>query len=499
MFVLLFTLPTGGVSAQGADNSSYNGVETYPYDNNMLTLGQSFTKGWELKNSGTTTWDTANYTFELIEGSPAMGSTIVSLPKNVAPGETVLINVPMVAPLTAGLYKNRYQLKHNGVPFGSRPYVLIQVGNQLVPTPANANQLQPTAAANPNTITYITQSGISVVGTVAPNGVYVVNQANGGPAQRSRIEQQCKTTGIWWWAKTECSNVAITIDLPATPVNEEPKSLNGTQGTLYSFAAGFGVMTMSYPTYVSSAASSTLPSAINSAAIAAGASAAAPYVLVGILVCGPLILMYFSPATTYNGPSPISSTSAGNYEIDTTRFTNSIESLSTTALTSAQWSTDIDTVFSPRYLESTKHAESAGVIAAIYSMAQGKNLKSRGDKCNYNCNGSIQLWGGINTDGTGSVAILYIASTKVAFLVLKGTLYSATNGAIISDSMIKLGNGQYIDPTQSIWAAAFILGKGLGKSYDPMKALDVGEGMAAWQYKQAQYKLYIPLTQITLP
>lgn len=307
MFVLLFTLPTGGVSAQGADNSSYNGVETYPYDNDTLTLGQSFTKGWELKNSGTTTWDTANYTFELIEGTPAMGSAVVSLPKNVAPGETVLINVPMVAPLTAGLYKNRYQLKHNGVAFGSRPYVLIQVGTKLVPTPANANQLQPTAAANPNTITYITQSGISVVGTVAPNGVYVVNQANGGPAQRSRIEQQCKTTGYWWWAKTECSNVAITIDLPATPVNEEPKSLNGTQGTLYSFAAGFGVMTMSYPTYVSSAASSTLPSAINSAAIAAGASAAAPYVLVGILVCGPLILMYFSPATTYNGPSPIAS------------------------------------------------------------------------------------------------------------------------------------------------------------------------------------------------
>jgi len=79
--------------------------ENYP-DNSILKPGEAFTKTWEIKNIGSSTW-TTNYHLVLI-ASPE-GDTLGSVPQfsfsqQTSPGETMLLSVPLVAPQTDGIY-----------------------------------------------------------------------------------------------------------------------------------------------------------------------------------------------------------------------------------------------------------------------------------------------------------------------------------------------------------------------------------------------------------
>jgi len=80
--------------------------ETYP-DNSVLEPGESFTKAYELRNAGSTTWST-DYALVRDETIPA-GETLGSperlpLPQAVAPGETLTLQISLVAPEEPSTY-----------------------------------------------------------------------------------------------------------------------------------------------------------------------------------------------------------------------------------------------------------------------------------------------------------------------------------------------------------------------------------------------------------
>ncbi len=88
--------------------------ETYP-DWTNIPAGTSFTKTWTFRNAGTTTW-TTGYTLKLTTYTQPLGQSTsipaeISLPKSVAPGETVEIAILLEAPEADGTYSYHWQIQ----------------------------------------------------------------------------------------------------------------------------------------------------------------------------------------------------------------------------------------------------------------------------------------------------------------------------------------------------------------------------------------------------
>jgi hypothetical protein len=99
------------------DAASFVSDVTYP-DGSNVTLGSAFTKTWRIKNSGTCTWSTA-YSLVFVSGERFGASASVSLPNNVAPGQTVDLSVNLTAPNNNGRYRGDWKLRNaSGVLFG---------------------------------------------------------------------------------------------------------------------------------------------------------------------------------------------------------------------------------------------------------------------------------------------------------------------------------------------------------------------------------------------
>lgn len=90
-------------------------------DDTQFAPGQSFTKVWRLRNSGTCTWS-KNYSIAVFSGEPMSAPNSVPLPKPVEPGQTVDISVDLVAPNGSGTYQGNWKLKNEaGTWFGIGP------------------------------------------------------------------------------------------------------------------------------------------------------------------------------------------------------------------------------------------------------------------------------------------------------------------------------------------------------------------------------------------
>jgi hypothetical protein len=109
------------------DNSAFVADVGVP-DGTEFDPGTPFTKIWRLRNTGTCTWD-LNYELVFVGGSKLGASDAVRLPQVVAPGQTVEISVPMVAPNEPGTYRGEWQMRTPNCQdrFGGRVYVLIKV------------------------------------------------------------------------------------------------------------------------------------------------------------------------------------------------------------------------------------------------------------------------------------------------------------------------------------------------------------------------------------
>jgi hypothetical protein len=138
-------------------------------DDTQMLPGQTFTKVWRLRNSGTCTWS-KDYSIAVFSGESMDAPSSVPLPNKVEPGGSMDISVDLVAPGTAGSYQGNWKLRNaSGTWFGIGPggsspfWVRIKVvgeGTITVtpgtPTPATATSTAtsdtyppPTGQSNP--------------------------------------------------------------------------------------------------------------------------------------------------------------------------------------------------------------------------------------------------------------------------------------------------------------------------------------------------------------
>ena len=89
-------------------NRAYVVSEVYP-DGTEFEVGESFTKTWRLKNTGTCTWNT-NYKIVFGSGDKMGGPSSKNLTQSVAPNEQVDISVDLVTPNSTGTYKGTWQI-----------------------------------------------------------------------------------------------------------------------------------------------------------------------------------------------------------------------------------------------------------------------------------------------------------------------------------------------------------------------------------------------------
>ena len=92
--------------------------ETIP-DGTDFGPGETFTKTWTLKNDGTCTWN-ADYDVVFVSGDAMDSPAAQQLTSGtVGPGESIVITLDLVAPLSAGTHKGEFKLRNaNGVLFG---------------------------------------------------------------------------------------------------------------------------------------------------------------------------------------------------------------------------------------------------------------------------------------------------------------------------------------------------------------------------------------------
>jgi hypothetical protein len=111
--------------AQVTGNSAtYVSDVTIP-DGTVVNAGQSFTKTWRFKNSGSASW--SGYSLAFVSGDQMGAPAFVSVPAT-APGAIVDINVPMTAPTEAGSHRGGWQMRSaDGILFGEDVFVLITV------------------------------------------------------------------------------------------------------------------------------------------------------------------------------------------------------------------------------------------------------------------------------------------------------------------------------------------------------------------------------------
>lgn len=157
-------------------------------DGHQVSPGEHFTKIWRVYNNGSCTWD-PSYSFTFVSGDQMNGRNI-SIPRIVAPGQTVDLAVDMSAPHNEGTYKGYWQMRSPyGQNFGQTIWAKVRV---------RGNAPQPTQRPNPTQRPYPTDVPI-----LPPT----INYFN--PDYYSGYEWDCPTI---YWSTNHSQIVEISID-----------------------------------------------------------------------------------------------------------------------------------------------------------------------------------------------------------------------------------------------------------------------------------------------
>lgn len=134
------TPPTATASPTGCtDKASFVTDVTVP-DDTSFASGETFTKTWRLRNSGTCTW-TTEYDLIFDSGRAMGGPAAQALKGNVPPNSTVDLSVELTAPSSNGTHRGNWKLRNaDGVSFGIGSNADIAFWVQIVvgPTPTPA-------------------------------------------------------------------------------------------------------------------------------------------------------------------------------------------------------------------------------------------------------------------------------------------------------------------------------------------------------------------------
>jgi hypothetical protein len=121
-------------------------------DNTSMNAGQTFTKTWKVRNSGTCAWD-AGFKFAFT-GGDAMGGVTYTLPSSVPANTETDISVNMTAPNKTGPVRGNWRISTAaGQFFGDEVYVAIQVGGAAGGTATNTSAAPTSTTAPTSTAT----------------------------------------------------------------------------------------------------------------------------------------------------------------------------------------------------------------------------------------------------------------------------------------------------------------------------------------------------------
>ena len=143
---------TPGVPVSGGTSSTSCYALTFVRDvsipdNTQLDPGESFTKTWQVQNSGSCEWK-AGFKFQNTGGN-AMGGATLTLPSAVASGATFDLSVPMTAPSASGTARGNWRMATDaGQFFGDEVFVQVVVGSAA---PAATNTTGAPAATETTT------------------------------------------------------------------------------------------------------------------------------------------------------------------------------------------------------------------------------------------------------------------------------------------------------------------------------------------------------------
>jgi hypothetical protein len=119
-------LSFAAVASTCRDDSEFVSDVTIP-DGTPFAAGSVFQKTWRVRNTGDCAWD-ASYRLTFLSGDRMSGPRSAPLEVTVQPGQDVELSVLLIAPESAGTYLGTWQLfSLDGKPFGTAPYVSIQV------------------------------------------------------------------------------------------------------------------------------------------------------------------------------------------------------------------------------------------------------------------------------------------------------------------------------------------------------------------------------------
>jgi hypothetical protein len=104
-------------------------------DGTVFAPGESFTITWTLKNAGTSTW-TPLYMLRFFSGNAFGATQEVFLDREVLPGETIDIAIPMISPTTLGEYRSDWVMANPSRSNFKEPvYLEITVARPATSTP----------------------------------------------------------------------------------------------------------------------------------------------------------------------------------------------------------------------------------------------------------------------------------------------------------------------------------------------------------------------------
>jgi hypothetical protein len=183
-------------------------------DNSIISPGNTFTKTWRLKNSGSCSW-TTNYKLVYASSNQMGGAAATSLPGNVNPGQTIDLSVTMTAPTTTGTHQGYWMLQNaSGGRFGwginadQAFYVIISTGSASTGTVTSGSGFAVTGVSisvNPSAFTTTLANCNAGV-----NFIYTAN-----------ITTSSAGTVTYEWRKTDSSVVSAgSVDFDAGGTKE---------------------------------------------------------------------------------------------------------------------------------------------------------------------------------------------------------------------------------------------------------------------------------------
>jgi len=155
-------------------------------DNTRLEPGESFTKTWRFKNTGTCHWK--NYTINFLTGDRMGAPTSAPIPDTLA-GSTVDVSLELTAPTADGSYSGYFTLKDaegESIDVGAEKtfWLKIVVGNPTTPVPTSPTRTS-SGSTGSTTGNVAANCGVSTNAGYASQIVSMINserQSKGLPA-----------------------------------------------------------------------------------------------------------------------------------------------------------------------------------------------------------------------------------------------------------------------------------------------------------------------------